>query len=538
MKNVKKVLGILLTVIFTVSLMAGCSKKPQEPQSGDKNAPVTIKFLAFRNAPETQTEVVKALEEKLNVKFEFTVGTDDDYDQKLNLALASQEMPDVFLTWWVDEVKDKGTVHITEEEFKTNMPKTYEKTVKYAESVGLSKEKLFKLYSDKEGKLTGIPCAWVGGQNAQTTAIRQDILDELGKKVPQTFQDWDDVLKAYKTKYPNKYPLIVPGKGIQWQAFGQFFNGAGLKYNSWMYNNGEVFASITKPEYLEVLTWIQKWIKAGYVDPEWVLTDQQTMYKKWRNGDLLALYAGLTEPVDSGDIIPGSAPDTLIKNVPTAKISYISNPELKTGVAGSTQCWFPFHGDSVGFGKQLEKDKDKLYRIMKAMDNMTQDEENWKTALYGIEGKHWDKAADGSIQYKPEFNPTSSPDVKKKEGFGFFDVTHWFVNPDMTNKYMPGTQKRLEEKLYGKGGIYEYKEGKLFPGWNAILGGKILSESGEDLTKKYATLGADFDTVWAETVLGKKSIEDFKKYVEDWKKNGGDELKQNANRQFIPVWKK
>ena len=107
------------------------------------------------------------------------------------------------------------------------------------------------------------------GKNFRGLMLRKDILDKEGLDVPETMEDWENVLTVMKEKY-----------GLQFTSTLGFFNpgfasGTGAYntiYGNMIIEDGEVKYSHLQPEWEELMTIMSDWYDAGLIDPD-ILTN-------------------------------------------------------------------------------------------------------------------------------------------------------------------------------------------------------------------------------------------------------------------------
>jgi putative aldouronate transport system substrate-binding protein len=120
-------------------------------------------------------------------------------------------------------------------------------------------------------------------------AVRQDILDQLGLQVPQTWDELHTVLKAMKKEYPDSYPLSdrwgVPTPG------GNLLNVIGTSYGApggWGYGDGTSWDPAAgkfaftgaMDAYKQMLQYLRTLVDDKLLDPEsFTQTDDQAIQK-------------------------------------------------------------------------------------------------------------------------------------------------------------------------------------------------------------------------------------------------------------------
>lgn len=107
--------------------------------------------------------------------------------------------------------------------------------------------------------------------------IRQDFLDRVDMDIPETYEEYHDVLTAFKNELQIEEPMYLPasvaytneylvgGYGIAGKLFSMPFNA-----DPWYQVNGEVRYGITQPEYKDFLTMMNQWYTEGLVNPDFI----------------------------------------------------------------------------------------------------------------------------------------------------------------------------------------------------------------------------------------------------------------------------
>lgn len=169
--------------------------------------PVTFTvFLAEHPNQPIKTDAIKwdAITQLTNVTLDVDFVAQSAAANKLSAATASGQMYDI--TWiqymWLRNMKSSVFMDLTDL-IKTETPHYYE-LVKDDPDLNL-----FRVF----GKYLGFSMVVYDDMKTPyqtdglTTAIRKDILDKENLKVPTSWQQWFDVMKQLKKKYPNSTPF-------------------------------------------------------------------------------------------------------------------------------------------------------------------------------------------------------------------------------------------------------------------------------------------------------------------------------------------
>ncbi|OPH55980.1 hypothetical protein BC351_29230 [Paenibacillus ferrarius] len=539
MKKGKWLSASLTVLTASAIVVTGCSssnnvKSSSEPsqtnqanQTSQPKKDYSIEVFTTRIQPDPNSEVMKKVNEKLGLHLKITAVPDDDYDTKLNLFLASGEMPDMYGgNLSSTDALFNSAADLTEDEIKTYAPNVYASFVSRA---GAQKDQILQAFS-KNGKLKGFSNGNLGNSLPYGVVIRSDILAELGVSMPKTIADWDVVLKKYKEKYPNNYPITVQNGGDS-QAMYYFLAAYGVRRDAWIYKDKTLQFAPFMPGMRDALIQLSKWYKAGYINPEYY-----TLYKnssapgnEFTKGNALFYQYYNTTLQINPPYNEGSIGANLLANNPKAKIEWVPFPTLGDGSKGIVAN-APMFSNITFFSKKLEKDRDKLHAALTAWDKIYSDPELFTLVKYGLKDVHY-TMVDGAIVTKQEF---STNDAKAKEGFGW-PFNSQFDPTDAVNKAVlpPYVQENRQKLLFDDNGLYSKKNVDYLASTDKpAVGGQITSESGENLGIRNQTYLTQWNTMFTSVIVGGKKIEDFDSFITDWKKQIGDDLVKNANRLY------
>ena len=476
-----------------------------------------IRLFTSRNQPDPQSEVMKLINEKLGVNLEVISVPDEDYETKMNLFLASNDIPDIFTTRSKPDLMKAAAAALTPEEFQQYMPLTYAAAEEQFPLIGMTFEKMYKSFTTPEGKLAGIYIGQVNQTIPYVTEIRQDLLDELvGGKMPQTIDDWDVLLAAYKAAYPKQYPLSAKNREFQ-QNFYPFFSGYGTSVNRWcLVDDVPVFGPFM-PEFREALLKLKSWYDLGYINPEFVTMDDAAYSTEWTNGNmLLKNFYHLSNPIDA-PYPTGSENDVLLQNVPTAKLAWmpfpVANPDVKPSVSNGSG----MGTEATSFGIHLEKDKDKLYAAMGVMDKLVCDEEIYMWRRFGIEGVTYEYV-DGIPTYTADY---AQQDAQVKAGINWLYQGSSGVAWSLQEPTMPAVfRENVTTLLHDPDAMYGRNNINLE---SSYWSGDLMDSNDETMEwVLYDDLWDNHKRLHVQVIIGEATIEDYDKMVNDWQAKYGE----------------
>jgi putative aldouronate transport system substrate-binding protein len=529
----RKVLAMTLAAMTAMSLFAGCTKKEKAADTAkETDKKYTIKIFTTRNQPAPDSEVMKQIQEKIGGHtLEVTAVPDVDYNAKLNLYYSSNEMPDVFTSNGQLPILKGGTAKFTEEELKKYVPLGYATALKQYEMSGATKENVFNRFT-VDGKLTGFYMGQIGITIPYGITIRTDILEELGKSMPKTLADYEDLFKAYKAKYPNKYPVTARGKDAPQQMFYMFISAFGTSTDKWQMVDNKLVYGPFMPEMREALETMQNWYKAGYINPEFITMDNAAVNNEAIKGNtIVSQFLGLNNII-AAPYTPGSVQEQIVAANPKAKFDWAPFPTAKAGVKPAANVYECVVDQPMCFGKQLDTDRDKLHAVMGVMDKLCNNEEIVLLRSYGIKDKHY-TLVNGVPTFKPEYN---NADAQKKEGTNWLAFGTMGKNWDIEQKISaPKYIENIKTMVQDTKGLYG--SNNIQPTFTRV-NGTLTSASGENLSVKGSAKQTEWYGVIAQVVCGKMSMADYDKFIENWKKEVGNDQTEAANRLFLKQWQK
>lgn len=310
MKNAKKLVAMLLVLAMVLSLGAcgnnasnGSSASSQTSttsDSGDSSTaeegntaepgefklpivdePVTLTYF---NADDTNAAIItndwndnefyQEMERRTGVHLEFETVSSADYQTNFNLMIASGKLADLiyvgasYYAEGVDAAIDDGYfLDLTDkvEEYMPNYNAIRTSDIQYELLSTTDSGRLGAVYELRQSKQG----PWLG------LWIRQDWLDDLGLDTPVTFDDYHEVLTAFKEEKGATAPLILNFSGSDGE-FGTMSGGLNV-LNSWQLDEtGKVNFGPYMDAWKEYVTIMHQWFEEGLIDPDFMATDERT----------------------------------------------------------------------------------------------------------------------------------------------------------------------------------------------------------------------------------------------------------------------
>ena len=194
--------------------------------------------------------------------------------EKINVAVASGSLPDVVvggypsysLSQWIED-----QIIIPLDEYIDELP-TIQKTVDSLPSTKI------------DGHYWGYPFLQQNQISNQNMIYRKDWLDKLGLQVPETLDEFYDVMVAFTQNDPDgngkddTYGLTFLGS----EDGTIIFQGAyGLRYSDWeVSDDGKIFPLFESEAFRQGLIYTKKLLNDGLLDPEFLLNSRDVMEEK------------------------------------------------------------------------------------------------------------------------------------------------------------------------------------------------------------------------------------------------------------------
>lgn len=297
---------ILLLLLAAALLLTGCSGGKSDNPSGmdlEKLAAsgypidtdITLKYW-IQQGPSTgqykdrnDYPYTKNLEDRVGVKFEWISPAIGQEVQQFNIMIASGDMPDIIEWYWGDF--SGGPDKAIDEGYIARLNDLIDKYSPNFKKLLQSDEYYDKRSKTDQGNYYYYPgLAQYGGDNDRllVTAgymFRKDWLDELGLQVPETIDDWYNVLTAFKEKKGAESPLCISA-GNASRGLSGGFNAS----MSWYQEDGVVKYGYVQPEFKDFLATMRKWYDEGLLDKNITNIDSKTVDAKLLNDQAGAVF--------------------------------------------------------------------------------------------------------------------------------------------------------------------------------------------------------------------------------------------------------
>jgi putative aldouronate transport system substrate-binding protein len=456
--------------------------------------------------PNTSGAVQKKLEELTGKTVNITWAPNASYEDKTNITLASSDIPQVMViqgkspgfvknaeagAFWdlTDKLKDYPNL-------KTTLPDVQKN-------------------ASVNGKVYGV----FRGRAPMRTAVmfRQDWLDKLGLKAPETTEDLYKVAKAFTEQDPDgngvndTYGITIP----KWGALGsnspydviEEWYGTG---NRWTEKDGKLVPSFETDEFLEANRFVKKMVDEKLINPDFATFDSTKWNEPFFNGK-----SGVIIDVDSRV----SALITLFKqanpNDFQNKVGFVGN--LK-GPDGQLHA-HPTDGYSgfLAIPKTSVRTEAELKNVLSFLDKMNSKDVSI-LLNNGIENVNFTLVDGKAAPVTPE-----TPESKA-------------VSEDIKSYAQLGTNVRSNE-FYPVKQASDYEQ-KVFDKRTDLMAqdlkSAVYNPAAAFVSPTYVAKGAQLDNIVADArikyLAGQIDEQGLKDAIKLWDTSGGDKVKEEINK--------
>lgn len=286
----KRISMLLLCVCLLFTACTGTKKQSNGIVENLDAYPIEtdVTLTYFRNPPVSLTTMVsnygetnfaKEFAKRTGVNIEYIQPAAGQMAEAFNLMIASGEYADIMEVNWVSDyvggpakaINDGVIIELNE--YRDYMPALI--------SILESNESFMRQIETDDGQLYGFPMIQTSPKLVSTTgpAVRKDWLTELGIDMPETIEDWENMLIAFKEKKGATAPLSF------YYVNGSYYMFTLLEAVPEMYiDNGKVKFGPLQPEYKDALMTLSRWYKKGLLDKNIISVDDKMLGSQILNG--------------------------------------------------------------------------------------------------------------------------------------------------------------------------------------------------------------------------------------------------------------
>ena len=331
--TMKRILSLILLACFALTASAFAEAVDPYGPVADETVKITVGRAESANILYDEGEnsadnyIVRYLEEKLNVDYEYAFSVDDSaYVTKVNMAIASNEIPDVMNVNYTQltQLVEAGAIEDMTDAFNTYASESLKKCFDSTNGITLG-------LGTFDGRLMGIGDICPGMDSVPVLWIRADWLRQCNLEEPKTWDDVMAVARAFLEQNPSGSVntgiavcsnIVQPNGGNY--RLDAMFHYFGAFPQQWIYDaEGKlVYGSITE-ETRQALGAIAQLVNDGVINASLAVMDDNQCYELIANdqcGMFFGSWWGGQWPVVS---IMGGRPD----DVEFKPLLVMANPE-------------------------------------------------------------------------------------------------------------------------------------------------------------------------------------------------------------------
>ena len=566
----RKLLSLLLALLVCLSA-AAFAEEPEVYQFHKYEEPITLTTHAvvttnnvFQEGDSAESNgMTRWYENELGIqwKLAWTSGDGESNSQRLDLAFASDDLPDMISPSIAQLAKYVAAGKI--QPLDDLIEQYASPLVKWAiRDVEEQTAGAFFAPVTIGGHIYALP------QMSDTLAwwtnnfIRTDILEEMGCEMPATLAELEAIFDKYIEMYPGQYPVVL-SKDLQdsGNTFQTVLTACNAYMDMWMEDeNGELVYTSIQPEMRTALERMATWYEKGYIDPEFVVVDGNKESEIVSGGDWLfcygywwkiATFCNTWANVEGSEIsaVPFLLGDdgtcSVMKNAWYTSINAITtsceHPEA--AIYALNAFWDSYYRNDVELREMLAAEGYNWhYPVTEPRDPINVDEVNEKYSYVAEPKLLW------KFDYPEELVGPGFMNDYYTHGnltYGFYGRLCSRANNDYATiaaAVKAGMDESLltEEAKQTWKGWYQSNPKMLttfatsYDIWKdlPIKVNKFCTSDTPAMVEKNAYLQKLELECFTNIIMGTKPIEAFDQFVEDWKTNGGDLITQEVNEWY------
>ena len=431
-----------------------------------------------------------------------------------SLSYASGDLADMY--YWGVYLYTTGADAAIEDDIFIRLNELIDEYAPYYKQARESDENTMRDTISDEGNIATFYClnteSVYSGLGIMT---RKDLLDQAGLDIPETYDDWYEMLTAYKNMGV-EIPSYTLGdmNGLLFGGWGFDYNWVPLINNPFFQIDGEVQFSPFAENFRPMLETFHKWYAEGLVLDDFYGMHDMTDSQNKQNTGVTATWVCFPNAVNvfrKNTTIPGGEavplPNPVLNRGDQIHIGVSTSLVGNDCGAVSTQCEYP----------ELAVQWLDFWYSPKGSELVN----------YGAEGVSFEYNADG----EPEFT-----DVVLNNEYG---LTAEAINAFYLGYNFPGLfDTKVQTSTYDEDQLYamEVWSSNTDDLWNYPYGAALTAEESEEYSRLYSDISTYLSTEAVAFVTGARDLATFDDFIDTLRSMGADrcvELKQAALDRYF-----
>ncbi|SFL67620.1 carbohydrate ABC transporter substrate-binding protein, CUT1 family (TC 3.A.1.1.-) [Gracilibacillus orientalis] len=496
----RKKLKVITLLLLSLIVFAGCSSDSASSDEGgdsggDSGSDHSFTIMANLHSPEVPDDkILEVIEDKTNKDIEIQWVPDNNYDDRLNTAFATNSLPEaVFLKNQTSFIQFRDAIEDGQFWEIGQYMDDFENLSKLKDNVLENTKVNGNLYTLYQGRPL----------SSQGLIYRKDWADNLGLDAPTTTDEFMEMARAFTEDDPNQSGTddtfgLTDRSDLVYGAFKTVASWFGTP-NNWGEKDGKILPEFMFDEYKDTMNFFKEMYDNGYINQDFPVTSKPDQQEFLKNGTA-GMYVG-----SMGDVVSLNNDAVAINpDVEFDVQNKIEGPDGEFGV------WsIPGYGSLVMFPKSSVKTEEDLMEILDFFDQMMTAEVA-NNSYWGIEGEHYEVVdgralpSDDKALTDREVKPYMAIGIGEPETNGRFESVFDYDAKEKAEKLTKDNENYLIEDPT----VSLYSE-------TYVNDGSRLQAMITDATYNY--------------IIGQIDEAGFDKEVEKWRSEGGDAIIEEFN---------
>lgn len=307
----RRILTFLIAAVMCASMFTGCLKKDVGAGFAEKYGKGEITYPLQTEGEELEffttlsgniskmgktmgdLEFRKGLEERTGIKVKYVTPTSAQWEEQFNLLFTSKDLPDMIYGNWRDfanggadgAINNGYILDLTPylADFAPNYWKTLQANDAAARAARSPEGKYYSFSSFNHD----VPC--------YGAYLRADWLKELNLEVPETIDEWETVLSAFRDKKGADAPLAFGWS--QFYTMGVFESAFETSHGMYVDNNGKIAYGPATSNWKTYMLKMKEWRENGLLDRNVATTEDDLLNSYILSGETGAAIGWLSSGI-------------------------------------------------------------------------------------------------------------------------------------------------------------------------------------------------------------------------------------------------
>lgn len=346
----------------------------------------------------------KWYQEQTGVDIEWITPVGGTEKDNLAMLISSGEYPDIFSG--AGSYYNTGAYGLMKDKVVINVADYLDKVPNFKAQLEMSELRQKESYSDNR-ELSSFNTFSVNDQPTSTwygILMRKDYLEKVEMDVPETYDEWYDVLVAFRDKLGLTKPYALNYDGFP--KLNAFIGGLGFGYSAtkpFYQIDGTVYFSPFSDGFRTYLEMMNKWYTEGLIDPDFMSMNSTS-----------AEFTTYTDPMTGSMVAPTSLAPVLKALIGDESVEYVAVPNPVVNKGDKIHI-YPYNG-TVSAGYQISTQCEELDVALQWVD-MQYIEDVAFISNWGPDENNYIMEEDGTVHFGDNI-------FKNPEGFAALDMIY------------------------------------------------------------------------------------------------------------------